>query len=124
MAQISVIQVQIQKNVDTTQSLKSDFRMNGLKTHCHICLKAHHLNALCPFFSYNQCACYSFQFVIQLPKSSPKLNDSFSVCQRDFLMSQTIRRKQNRNILNKGIFFCYSNYKNILNSIMSVLCSL
>lgn len=86
------------KNADTTQSLKSYFRMNGLKTYCYICLKAHHLNTFYPFFSYNQCACCSFQFVSQLPKSSPKLNGSFSVCKSGFLMSQTIGGKNKTEI--------------------------
>lgn len=38
-------------------------------------------------------------------KIKPTLQGTFSVCESGFLMSQTIGEKQNRNVLNKGIFF-------------------
>lgn len=108
------------KNADTTLTSKVFFKINGLRTHCYECLKAHHLNKFCLYLFHNQWACCSFQFMnhffhIYLPKSRHKSNCTFSVCKGGFLISQTIWKKRHRqfgknkskNTVDEGMFLCY-----------------
>ena len=79
------------------------FRINNFKTQCFVCLKSHHLSKFYPFLSCNYCVCCSFLFVSQLsnthlPKSSPKLNHTFSVYKYGgFLLSQPGEGGKERN---------------------------